>query len=312
MDQLTELYRNRALDLQKKITFLENQLHEVRTAEEISPFFSTKEFAKQFYTFPMTQATARGVKKAGEAAVKAVTQPGETARSVVGAGKKAVEAGAKAAQHPVQTTANVLTSKPAKFTGVLLGAGVPAYFAGHYARELADPYIEALPIPDSTVPYPGSKESLKSAVDWATMSGTATALGNVLTGAPITAGLGTHIAAGAIGGLAAPSVAYGGYKAGEALGQSDVVQDIVARLSGIGGIEKTKGQSAEEISKEAAKLKERSAKARAEGKPTNTETSWTDYLPDLSSYLPGYVEPKKPEETEKEKEEDDFTQKLTF
>lgn len=91
---------------------------------------------------------------------------------------------------------------------------------------------------------------------------------------------------GAVAGAGLAAAAYGGYEVGKAIGQSQPVQKFAEKLGGIETIRKTEGKSAEEINKEAEEIKRKAAEARKSKKPSETTKSWTDYLPDLSGFLP--------------------------
>jgi hypothetical protein len=91
---------------------------------------------------------------------------------------------------------------------------------------------------------------------------------------------------GAVAGAGLAAAAYGGYEVGKAIGQSQPVQKFAEKLGGIETIRKTEGKSAEEINKEAEEIKRKAAEARKSKKPSETTNSWTDYLPDLSGFLP--------------------------
>jgi len=88
-----------------------------------------------------------------------------------------------------------------------------------YKLDLRPPegYDEKLPPFQNKVP--GLRSALTSAADWAAMDATATVLGNIAARAPLSAGLGSGIVAGAATGALAPLAVYGGYETGKKIGE---------------------------------------------------------------------------------------------
>lgn len=226
MDQLTNLYRNRAIQLQNKVKLLEQKLQEA-VDTKTRPFFSLSDLGKEFTTFPASKAVA-GV--AADVAKKAA-HPIQTTKAAASATGEAI---AKAVQQPGSALKAAVTSGPAKFVGTGLAVGLPAYYAGHYAGKLADPLLQNIPPSDSKITKPWSQEGVKSGIEFGAMEATATPMVNLFTKTPWYSRLGTNTAVGVVGGLLAPTVWDAGMEAGKALGNYIFWGDPVADLTKLG------------------------------------------------------------------------------
>lgn len=131
-------------------------------------------------------------------------------------------------------------------------------------------------------------EAIKTPVEWAAMGATDIGIQQAMTHG--VKHLGTRAGLAAMGGGAAAgaglaAASYGGYQVGKFIGQSKPIQSLAAKAAGLESIRKTEGQTKEQITQKAQEIKDKAAEARKKKQPS-TEKSWSDYLPDLSGFLP--------------------------
>jgi len=287
MNLISNLYKNKARDLHEQVKKLE---HELKMLEEgvvpppPPPFFSAKDVAKEFTTFPATAATGRAINTGAKAVVSAIGHPVETTRQAVGAAKeaasKATGAVADAIKNPGPAAAALAqkAGSAAQTTAMLGGA----LGAGMLARTAVDLPMAAAGF-EETNPFAGEMPAVRNiatdAADWAAMTATGQLIGNVLSGAPLASGVGTATVAGGIAGALVPVVSYGGYKAGEAIGSmklpefaggesihsniSDVVQAWQESALKTAGMEKSDYPSTEELAQETKSERENKERSEA-------------------------------------------------
>lgn len=252
MNLLTDLYRNKAKDLQEKLNVLEKELTILdesivsSTGEMLTDPMTigtvgglilldkaTKKFQPnyptptsfighaqhEFTSFPVS----RGVIGAGKAAAKgvatAVTKPVETARNIATAAQTTANSMGKATTSPAQVARTAATATRTVGT---LGLGIAAPLAaGHITGELVSKGgeltgIEALK-PSEPGDVPSTGDVASSAADWAAMTATGTVLSNLIAGEALGSGVAAAAGLGAIGGALAPFAVYGGLKGAEAI-----------------------------------------------------------------------------------------------
>lgn len=291
MSLISNLYKNKATDLHEQVKKLE---HELKMLEEgvVSPppppFFSAKDVAKEFTTFPATAATGRAIATGAKATASALANPVETGRQVGRAVKetasKATGAVADAINNPGPAAAALAqkAGSAAQTTAMLGGAIALPLGAGMLARTAVDLPMAAAGF-EETNPFagevPAARNIATDAADWAAMTATSQLIGNVLSGAPLASGVGTATVAGGIAGALVPVVSYGGYKAGEAIGSmklpefaggesihsniSDVVQAWQESGLKTAGMEKSDYPSTEELAQESKSEREKKERSEA-------------------------------------------------
>jgi chemotaxis protein histidine kinase CheA len=201
----------------------------VGAAKASEPFFSGKAFAKELTTFPTGEAIGRGL-----------SEPISTAKSATQtAWQKVASAAEYAAKNPAKAAFDAT-----KGAGKFALTGVAPIALGMLAGKAADTGMEAMGFkhstPDATVkigdeevsvPFsdrPSARSVASSAADWAAMNAGFQVAGNIVTKAPVLAGVGSAGAAGLVAGAAAPAVAYGAYKVGEKIGEKTGFHDWLA------------------------------------------------------------------------------------
>jgi len=175
------------------------------------PFFSGKELRTDLIGNPNPVPTFTSI---GKGVANTVMNPVDSAKSAVNMAKKGVSAVEYAVKNPIPAATTV--GKTALQVG---GALVVPLVAGELARrgaELGTDYIGMDPATEMNE-LPNLSKEIQSVADWSAMSGAGQVYMNALRGAPLVSGLGTQLVSGAIGGALVPVVAYGGFKAGEAL-----------------------------------------------------------------------------------------------
>lgn len=287
MSLIVNLYKNKAHALHEQVLRLTNELHQLEEGVVEAPhppFFSAKEVAKEFTTFPATSAAGRGVKNVAKAAASPI-ETAKTASTITRElAAKATGAVADAIKNP-GPAASALTAKTASAakTGAIIGTAITAPLAaGMAAHAVVDIPMAAAGF-EETNPFagevPGVRNIATDAADWAAMSATSQLIGNVLSGAPLASGVGSAAAAGGIAGALVPVVSYGGYKVGEALGSvklpefaggeslhsniSDVVQAWQESELNTPGMSKKDYPSSEQLAQETKSERERKERSEA-------------------------------------------------
>jgi hypothetical protein len=198
-------------------------------AKASEPFFSGKAFARELTTFPTAEAIGRGL-----------SEPISTAKSATQtAWQKVASAAEYAAKNPAKAAFDAT-----KGLGKFAATGVAPIALGMLAGKATDTGMEAMGFkhstPDTTVkigdeevsvPFsdrPSTRSVASSAADWAAMNAGFQVAGNIVTKAPVLAGVGSAGAAGLVAGAAAPAVAYGAYKVGEKIGEKTGFHDWLA------------------------------------------------------------------------------------
>lgn len=220
---------------------------------------------------------------------QAVEKIGSGAEKVAGKlESEAVAKGLKSAGEAIKGQFQTPISQYPKALGKEVGGAIKNIFtpkgalglgAGIVAGELVGKGLEAAGV---------KSELVKTPAEWAAMGATDIAVQQALTHG--VGHLGTRAGLAAIGGGAAAgaglaAAGYGGYEVGKFIGQSKPVQALAAKAAGIESIRKTEGQTKEQIDQQAKEIKAKAAEARKKKQPS-TEKSWSDYLPDLSGFLP--------------------------
>jgi len=233
MDYMTQLYKNKSIQLQEQITFLEAQLLKMnegivlQTGQEfkkeyVDPTVKWAQRSKDLVTNPI-QTTGAAVSKVANAA-KTVTTA--TKNAVVGTTKTA----AKAVTNPSAGIPEALMKAKDVAKGVIRVGGPAA--VGFLASELTDkPTDVALDV--LGVEDPMYRGSAKMATGFGAFSGaaaaTSAALGGAAPGAALAAG-GAAVLPGVVAGAAMLPVAYGAYKAGGAIDDATGLTDKIAKL----------------------------------------------------------------------------------
>lgn len=239
MDYLTNLYKNKAEALSEQVKILEAKLkalNEASATKDASLGAKTAQELKQEFIDPVGKWAKRAASpiKTTKAAAEKTT---EVAKSVA-KGTKDVAAGTvKTAKGLVTTPSTEIPELLAKGAEVgkkvasVAGPLAVGYWTAEGAEELADIGLKASGVED-----PLTKAAVKGGVGFGAFSGAATTTSALLSGQALGAATTSGLAAAApaaVAGAALPVVAYGAYKAGEAIGEKTGLHDYLAKqLSG--------------------------------------------------------------------------------
>jgi hypothetical protein len=175
------------------------------------PFFSRKELRTDLIGNPNPVPTFTGI---GKGVANTVMNPVDSAKSAANMAKKGVSAVEYAVKNPIPAATTVGK------TGLQIGGAIVLpYIAGEGARQVAELGTNLVGLDPATEMHevPNLSKEIESVADWSAMAGAGQLYMNALRGAPLLSGVGTQLAAGALGGALVPVFAHGGFKAGEAL-----------------------------------------------------------------------------------------------
>ena len=263
MNQLTNFYRNKAEDLQRQVNLLEQKINEG----------VVNDFKTQYTTFPATKAIGSAIAHPVDTAKGAATAVGKGIKYATnnpGSAIKATGLGVGGLAVPLATGMGVEYG----VNELLKSAGLDKDKEGTVSS-----ISTAISNPDAEIETPSSREMLSGAAGWGAMGAVGQGMINLATGAPVLAGVGGAAATGAVAGAALPLVAYGGVKAGQAIGDplygvETITGEDVKKKAEQMGIDFSAPKERPSLKNIQAKTQEDREKRERQEKPAKPMNSW--------------------------------------